>query len=120
MDIHDWFLSLPEGEQKVLNEDRWMLAARAWKAALTSESSPGAEVPCSDGLVGTSLMKTATLLDEVVFRGNNYPGGKTVKDGIITLISKKGLQVQIKVAAGQKPEQTFIKWGNVLELRKTN
>ena len=47
MDIHDWFLTLPEGEQKILREDRWMLASRAWEAALTFGKEPVAEVPCS-------------------------------------------------------------------------
>lgn len=33
MTLNEWFLSLPEGRQKVLREDKWMLAEAAWEAA---------------------------------------------------------------------------------------
>jgi hypothetical protein len=31
-ELNDWFLSLPEGRQKVLVEDKWMLAEAAFEA----------------------------------------------------------------------------------------
>jgi len=69
MDIHDWFLTLPEGEQKVLREDRWMLAARAWEAALTFGKEPVAEAPCSAGLVDIigNLMEENAELKRILF-----------------------------------------------------
>jgi hypothetical protein len=33
MTFNEWFMSLPEGRQKVLREDKWMLAAAAFEAA---------------------------------------------------------------------------------------
>lgn len=36
-ELHDWFLSLPEGRQKVLSEDKWMLANAAFEAGMTIE-----------------------------------------------------------------------------------
>jgi hypothetical protein len=30
--FNEWFLSLPEGQQKVLREDKWMLAEAAYQA----------------------------------------------------------------------------------------
>ena len=77
-------------------------------------------VASNDGVSGAACIRQARLLDEIVFKGNDYAGDRTVRAGIITLLSKKGLQVQIKVAVGQRPEQTFVKWSKVLELRKTH
>lgn len=39
MTFNEWFTSLPEGRQKVLREDKWMLANAAFEAAkeLSSE-----------------------------------------------------------------------------------
>jgi len=34
MTFNEWFMSLPEGRQKVLREDKWMLANAAFEAAL--------------------------------------------------------------------------------------
>lgn len=33
MTFNEWFMSLTEGRQKVLREDKWMLAAAAFEAA---------------------------------------------------------------------------------------
>jgi hypothetical protein len=30
-EVNDWFLSLPEGRQKVLKDDKWMLADNAYR-----------------------------------------------------------------------------------------
>lgn len=84
------------------------------------QNETSVSAPLQSGVSGADYMRQARLLDEVVFKGNDYAGDRTVRDGIITLLSKKGLQVQIKVAVGQRPEQTFVKWDKVLELRKTH
>lgn len=34
MTFNEWFTSLPEGRQKVLREDKWMLANAAFEAAM--------------------------------------------------------------------------------------
>lgn len=90
------------------------------KTTSVSAVASNGSAPLQSEVSGADYMRQARLLDEVVFKGNDYAGDRTVRDGIITLLSKKGLQVQIKVAVGQRPEQTFVKWDKVLELRKTH
>lgn len=37
MDVNQWFLGLPEGRQKVLRDDKWLLAQAAADAATAKE-----------------------------------------------------------------------------------
>jgi len=37
MDLNIWFLSLPEGRQKALREDKWALAQAAMNAGIEAE-----------------------------------------------------------------------------------
>lgn len=57
MTLNEWLLSLPKEEQAMLAEDKWMLANRAWEAALKSKPDAVAKLACSDGL-------SCPLLDE--------------------------------------------------------
>jgi hypothetical protein len=45
--LDEWFDGLPKEEQKILTEDKWMLAHAAWDAALTTQKDPSAESPAA-------------------------------------------------------------------------
>jgi len=63
------------------------------------------------------IQRRASLFDEVVFRDANYTGKGTISEGIITMITKRGVQVQLKIGEGQTPKQVFVKWDRIIELR---
>lgn len=50
MTFNEWFMSLPEGRQKVLREDKWLLANAAFEAGamLSREKMSGYGKPMFD------------------------------------------------------------------------
>lgn len=50
MTFNEWFMSLPEGRQKVLREDKWVLANAAFEAGarLSREEMSGHGKPMFD------------------------------------------------------------------------
>ena len=47
MDLNIWFLSLPEGRQKALCEDKWALAQAAMNAGVEAEREAKAVIDAS-------------------------------------------------------------------------
>lgn len=59
MTFNQWFLSLEEGRQAVLRDDKWMLAGAAWDAGLTAGRDAIKKTLQSGGIAVTKDMIAA-------------------------------------------------------------
>jgi len=87
---------------------------------IVTKGNDVSESAFSDGLVLPPLASRAQLGDEIVFTGGKHADGKSIQEGVITLISLKGVQVMRKVSIGQNKEQLFVKWDKVVRLGKAS
>lgn len=81
-DVNDWFLTLEPGRQKVLREDKWMLAGAAYKAGLAARPAP-AVLPPAEGSKLRCIARLAT--GALVFEEGREYEVKRLQDGIIEI-----------------------------------